>query len=103
MAPLMDLRGPVPSCGAHRVAWVIGMSPDPRLKYAELEAKLGPNMVERLISGDVTPGATMGGTLYIWSNGRLTARDFYRKTPKRWIDAPYGFAKPKAVPAKRAA
>jgi len=95
---LMDLRGPVPNCGAHRIAWVIGTTPDWRLKYAELNALLGPNMAERLLSGDLTPGASMGGKIYTWSNGRITARHFYQKTAKRWREAPFGFSMPKRTP-----
>lgn len=100
---VMDLRGPVPNCGAHRIAWVIGTAPDWRLKYAELDARLGANMVERLLSGDLTPGASMGAKIYVWSNGRITANHFYQNTPKRWRDAPFGFKAPKPAPLKRAA
>lgn len=91
---LMDLRGAVPNCGAHRIAWVIGTAPDPRMKYAELEARLGPNSVERLLAGDLTPGANMGSKIFVWSNGRITANHFYQNTPKRWRDAPFGFRAP---------
>ncbi|GEM_PF-6311319 len=100
---LMDLRGPVPNCGAHRIAWVIGTAPDWRLKYAELQATLGPNMVERLLAGDLTPGAGMGGKIYVWSNGRITANHFYQRTPKRWREAPHGFRMPQPASVKRAA
>ncbi|WP_342248635.1 hypothetical protein [Sphingomonas sp. OTU376] len=91
---LMDLRGAVPNCGAHRIAWVIGTAPDPRMKYAELEVKLGPNSVERLLAGDLTPGASMGSKIFVWSNGRITYNHFYQNTPKRWRDAPFGFRAP---------
>ena len=93
--PLLDLRGPVPNCGAHRVAWVILLAHDPSGKMGELDQLLGANMAERLISGDVTPGLAMGVKLHRWSNGRIFAKHFYEETGKRWREAPHGFVLPR--------
>lgn len=98
---LLDLRGPVPNCGAHRVAWVILLAADPSGKMGELDQLLGANMAERLISGDVTPGSSMGVKLHRWSNGRIYPQHFYQETAKRWREAPHGFAVPK--PMRKAA
>lgn len=99
--PLLDLRGPVPNCGAHRVAWVILLANDPSGKMGELDQLLGANMAERLISGDVQPGSPMGVKLHRWSNGRIFVQHFYQQTPKRWRQPPHGFVLPKS--AQRAA
>lgn len=86
--PLMDLRGPVPSEGAHRLAWAIGMAADPGAAIAQLEASIGANMVERLLSGTLTPGEAMGARIALWSGHEIAARDFYRPTMLRWWQAP---------------
>lgn len=85
---LMDLRCPVPNEGAHRLAWAIGLSPDPAAALAVLEASIGVNTVERLLSGTLTPSERMGARIWLWSGCTIDARDFYRETPLRWWDAP---------------
>ena len=101
--PLMDLRRPVPNSGAHRMAWVIGLAPDPAAKLKELEVLLGANMPERLLYGDVTPGSMMTHALWRWSGGKITVRDFYMMTPKRWNERPLGFSRPAKALGQRAA
>lgn len=99
--PLMDLRGAVPNDGAHRLAWLIGMAPDPAAALAELEDKIGINTVERILFGTLVPGERMGAQIWAWSQCRLDTRAFYRHTATRWGQIPAGVRLPK--PMKQAA
>jgi hypothetical protein len=88
---LMDLRCPVPSEGAHRLAWLIGTADDPAAKICDLEDRIGINKVERLLSGILTPSEAMGASIWLASCGKIETRMFYRPTALRWWEAPPGF------------
>lgn len=100
---LMNLRGAVPNSGAHRMAWVIGLAADPAAKIRELEIAMGVNMPERLLAGDVLPASPYAGAIWAWSEGKITIRDFYLPTPKRWGDVPHGFRAPRPPLTRKAA
>lgn len=98
---LLDLRCPVPSDGAHRLAWAIALANDPAALIARIEAAVGVNTVDRLLNGSLVPGERMGAALWEATRGAVNVRQFYRRTPLRWWQAPAGVAVPQR--AKRAA
>jgi hypothetical protein len=98
---LMDLRCPVPSDGAHRLAWLIGLAPDPAAKLAEIEAQIGVNTVERILFGTLVPCERMGAKIWAASRCTIDTRMFFRSTPLRWWHLPEGVKIPR--PMKQAA
>jgi hypothetical protein len=98
----MYLPARVPTEGAHRLAWMIGTAPDPAATIVALEERIGINMVDRLLAGELTPGSTMGVHLALASRGKIVPRMFYRPTGLRWGEAPRGFAVPRSRGAMRA-
>jgi len=86
--PAMYLAARVPNEGAHRLAWVIGTAINPGESIRQLEATIGVNAVDRLLSGTLTPGERMGAAITLWSRGAVKAGDFYRPTSLRWCDQP---------------
>lgn len=86
--PAMYLAARVPNEGAHRLAWAIGTAPAPGAAIRELEARIGINAVDRLLSGTLTPGERMGAAIHLWSHGAVRVRDFYRPATGSWGDPP---------------
>lgn len=85
---VMYLRARVPNDGAHRLAWAIGTSKVPALAIRELEARIGVNTIDRLLDGTLTPSASEGEKISVWSRGEVRASDFYRDTALTWGDRP---------------
>jgi hypothetical protein len=99
---LWDLRCAVPNEGAHRLAWVLGLRPDPLAAVTRLEVMIGVNVVERLLRGEIEPSWTMGARIELFSGGEVTTRMFYRPANRRWYDAPAGLRLPKQLLKKAA-
>jgi hypothetical protein len=102
MMPLMDLRGPVPNAGAHKLAWIVGLARDPEAAFERLRTRIGPTMVDRMLSGELLPGLAMGAELFDWAANegpyRVTARDFRRRTGQlRWGAPPHGWRLPERL------
>ena len=95
--PLMDLRGAVPNEGAHRLAWLIGLAPDPAAKLAAIEARIGVNTVERILIGTLIPCERMGAGIWVESGCKIETRMFHRRTHLRWGELPQGVRIPKQL------
>lgn len=107
--PMWDLRCPVPSTGAHRLAWALGLEPDPVAAVTALEVQIGVNAVERLLRGELEPGWSMGAHIEQATRGFVTTQMFYDRNPSsrrmlsnswgplRWWEVPSGLRLPKTL------
>jgi hypothetical protein len=76
--------------------WLLGdAAPAERARrIAEADAALGPNKIERLLSGELEPGWDMGAKLRTVTGGFVTAEDFQRRRARRWwFDQPFDFSR----------
>lgn len=91
MSGRLFLPARVPNEGAHRLAhWMLGVRhrvlSETRIERAR--RTIGEVRLDRLLAGELTPGAEMDRELVALTGGRVRARDFYRATGRRWGDAP---------------
>lgn len=101
MSGKLYLPARVPSVGAHRLAWwLIGARSKTlcRERMARAADLLGPNTVDRILSGELVPASAMGATIAMLTNGYVGTRDFYRpwRAVRRWGTPPVDFYRAEA-------
>ncbi len=96
---IMHLQATVPSLGAHKLAWIIGTSGDPEGDIERFGQAVGDlAMFDRVLSGELVPGATMADAIWLWSVCYIRTRDWGRPATGWWFDKPHGWTSPN-VPA----
>lgn len=86
----MHLVARVPNEGAHRLAWWIGEQVDGSAAIDDLARRIGFGVmiVDRLLTGEVTPAERVGMAIMAATRGAVEPRDWYRATDARWGEAP---------------
>lgn len=86
----MHLRAAGPANdGAHRLAWWIGTQPDAQAAFEIVGASLGDiGAVDRMLSGELTPGMAWGLALRDATDGAVLPHDWYHDATCGWFDAP---------------
>ena len=84
----MHLRVRVPNEGARRLAWWLGERGDAGRRRLEGLAGIDANAVDRLLSGELLPGAEAGFRISNATDGDVMLVDWRHRPRGGWFDRP---------------
>ena len=85
----MHLIARVPNEGARKLAWWIGRECAGSVAVAALKLRESAAMLDRLLSGEITPGEPLARNIGERTGRRITRLDWQRRAQGKWSDMPH--------------